>query len=103
MHVGEMIRGRFVFYDEAEDESTEHTDPPIEDEHEMTLGVDISGRGVLRTLSYVQEGAYGHAVRTPILLNPGAAIAQRSASPIEHIVKSLDPDRVVGIWDFALA
>ncbi len=103
MHVGEMLRGRFVFYDMPGDETPEHSDTQIDAEHMMTLGVDVTGRGLLRTWAYVHDGPLGHSVRTPILLEPGAAIVQRTTSPIEHAAQSLDHDRIVGIWDFALA
>ncbi|MCA9331112.1 hypothetical protein KC957_03610 [Candidatus Saccharibacteria bacterium] len=101
VHVREVIRGRFIAFDNAGDETPSHTDIQLEDDHELTVGMDLVGDGVLKTWSYTHTSGIGITTRTPVLLRPGTTIVQRNRTPVEHEVQSQSAGRYVGIWDLA--
>jgi len=101
VHVSWLIRGRFLVYDEAGAQTTNNIDDPLDDDHALSIGVDLVGNGILRATTYGKIGQFGSVERVPILLTPGDAVAQRGQSQVFHEVVSLEPRRIVGIWDFA--
>ena len=101
--VGEMLQGRFVVYDEAGLSSGNHIDPYLDDDHTLTLGVMLLGKGVLQTTGLrVPVGKTGSR-QADIDLQPGVAIAQPGAKEVIHAVTSRSDYRVTGIWDYARA
>lgn len=101
VHVREIIRGRFIAFDNPGDTTPSHTDIQLDDDHEITIGMNLVGCGVLRTWSYTHTSDMGIPMRTPVLLRPGSTIVQRNRTPVEHEVQSQSEGRYVGIWDCA--
>jgi hypothetical protein len=104
--VGRLIRARFLVYTEAGATTGDHIDDPLDDDHVVSLGVNLTGRGVLRSMTYSRPGnnlLAGRVVseRTPIQLEPGVAVVQQGQTMVSHNATSCDAYRVVGVWDFA--
>jgi hypothetical protein len=106
VEVTRLVRARFLVYTEIGASTGEHIDDPLDDDHMLSIGVTLIGRGVLRSLSYIQPGPVvsGHqlsSVRTPVRLEPGATVVQQGQSTVAHEAATYDSYRVVGVWDFA--
>lgn len=93
----ELIRSRFLFYRKAGDSTPVHMDDPLDDDHELTVGLSMTGLGKLETVSYT--GKQGEQI--PIDLFPGSLIAQKAQTRIQHRVESVSAERTSVIWDFA--